>query len=252
MSVSTWLPAYMNALGAWFTNPSVYMYGRWDNPPSKAEGGVDMGSPGGTPVYALETGEIVGAGTFWHSANLYTPNSGNPGYDVVTERVNVPGYGPEDLYYQHIAMNPNIQTDYTGTPDGQIVHKGDLIGTIRPNVGMLEMGFNANWGGIWGASHPGPWATDPRPMLKALLQEGPPASLGGQPTVGTLAYTTGSTNAFDPTGIGAIWSSIQANLQRGMFGALGVGFVVLGAVVLTKSEGSIVNTAKTAAKVALL
>lgn len=246
MSVSTWLPTYMQELGAWFTNPSVYMYGRWDNPPSAMEGGVDMGSPGGTPVYALADGEIVGAGTFWHSSSIYTPNSGAPGYDVVTERVNVPGYGPEDLYYQHIAMNPNIQPDYSGTPDGQFVHKGDLIGTIRPNVGMLEMGFNANWGGIWGASHPGGWATDPRPMLEALLQTGPPANLGGQPTVGT------STLGFDPTGIGSIWSGIQANLARGMFGLLGIGFIGIGVVVLTKSEGTIMNTAKNAAKVALL
>lgn len=174
-----WLPTYLQELQAWFTNPNVYMYGRWDAG-TWEEGGVDLSSPGGTPVYALADGPIQGAGYFWHSGNVYAPNSGPPGYGVVTQRVDVPGYGQQDLYYQHIDINPNIANCQGNCT--QYLHKGDLIGYIHPGVNMLEMGFNANWGGIWGTNHPGPWANDPRPMLAALLSTGVPANLGGQPT----------------------------------------------------------------------
>lgn len=159
------------------------MFGRWEgHPEGGLEGGVDLGSPGGTPVYALADGPIIGAGDFWHSANIYTPGSGNPGYGVVTQRVDIPGFGTNDLYYQHIDINPNIQNCMSNNCS-QYLHRGDLIGTIHPGVNMLEMGLNANWGGIWGINHPAPWADDPRPAIAALMNEGVPPNLGGQPTL---------------------------------------------------------------------
>src|ERR1700738_2139002 len=192
--MATWIPTFMRDFAAYLQNPNVYMYGRWDVPRANMEGGVDVGSPGGTPVYAIADGEIIGAGNFWHSGSIYTAGSGNPGYGVVTTRVNVPGHGLQDLYYQHIDLDPSItQCMIGGTPcKGQVVKKGDRIGTIRDNVGMLEMGFNANWWGVWGHDHPGPWPDDPRPMLVALLNTGEPASLGGKPGAGTGGDSTGT------------------------------------------------------------
>lgn len=188
--MTIWLPTYLKDMSIYLTDPSSYMYGRWDQPASAMEGGVDLASPGGTPVYALADGPIIGAGNFWHSADLYTPNSGNPGYGVVTQRITVPGYGLQDLYYQHININPAIISCQGNCT--QSLKRGDLIGTVEPDVGEIEMGFNANWGGVWGVDHPGAWATDPRPMLLALMNEGVPPLLGNQPTYSGLSYSGGS------------------------------------------------------------
>jgi len=199
-----WVPDFLKALVAWIKDPSTYLYGRWDAPTSALEGGVDLSTPGGTPVYALADGPIIGAGLFWHSANLYTPNSGNPGYGVVTQRITVPGQGLNDLYYQHININPAIQTCYANNCGSQYLHKGDLIGWTRADVGELEVGFNANWGGVWGINHPAPWATDPRPLLVSLMSSGPPLQLGGQPTfdISPFAATSpGTATASNPPGI---------------------------------------------------
>ena len=164
---------YLKDMVAWIKNPSIPMYGRWlPGGPARMEGGVDLTSPGGTPVYALASGQVVGAGNFWHGGGSCLYNGGpgcKPGYGVITTRVNVPGYGTQDLYYQHIKLAPGIQTCYANNCQGQYVQKGQLLGWIQPDVGELEMGFNANWGGVWGVQHPGAWATDPRPMLAALM-----------------------------------------------------------------------------------
>ena len=152
--MALWTPAWMKDLIAWIHNPSIPMYGRWAHA-AQNEGGVDLTSPGGTPVLALATGPIIAMGTFVHA-------NGNPGYGVVTTRINVPGHGLQDLYYQHIDIAPGLKV-------GQIVQRGQVIGHVRSNVGEVEVGFNAGWGGIWGTHHPGPWVTDPRPWLAALL-----------------------------------------------------------------------------------
>lgn len=164
---------YLQDMAAWIKDPSIPMYGRWNHADAN-EGGVDLASPGGTPVYALADGEIIGAANFWHNPpNVLQNLGGNPGYGVVTTRVDVPGYGTQDLYYQHIDIAPNIILSPNGA--GQHVTKGQLIGYIHPGINELEMGFNANWGPPWqpqGTTHPGAWATDPRPMLKALMSGG--------------------------------------------------------------------------------
>lgn len=168
--MSYWIPTYLKDMAAYIKDPTVYMYGRWNHPPSAMEGGVDLTSPGGTPVYALASGQIIGLGNFWHSASIYTPNSGPPGYGVVTTRVDIPGYGQNDLYYQHIQIESGLKV-------GDTVQRGQKIGTIIASVGELEMGLNADWGGIWGTDHPAPWATDPRPQIKALMALGQPGTV---------------------------------------------------------------------------
>lgn len=236
--MAVWLPPFLHQLGDWFTNPSVYMYGRWNAPAGANEGGVDLGSSGGTPVYALADGPIIGAGNFWHSPDVYAPGSGPPGYGVVTQRVNVPGYGQQDLYYQHIDMAPGIQTCYSNQC-GQMLHKGDLIGTVHPGVNEVEMGFNANWGGVWGVNHPGPWATDPRPMLAALLGAGPPAQLGTQ----VLAGFTSTGGLLDFTWLtgSAFWQWVSDPMR--LF-KLTTGMMLIGVAILLMVSPEAVSTAK--------
>lgn len=154
-------PAWLAEMVAYIKNPHIYMYGMWDSPTPgdvngprgpgvPGEGGVDLGSHVGDPVYALASGIIEGAG-YWKDQL----------HGVVTTRVNVPGAGMEDIYYQHINIAPGIK-------QGGSVTKGELIGTVG-SLNEVEVGFNANWGQPWGVNHPGPWIKDPRPWIKALM-----------------------------------------------------------------------------------
>lgn len=186
-----WIPAYLQAMAAYIQNPNVKgMYGMWDSPiPGNkgfvpGEGGVDLGAPVGTPVYALASGPIVGAG-YWNDQN----------HGVVTTRIQVPGAGTQDLYYQHIILDPSI-TECTGTNCTQSVVQGQKIGTVG-SFAETEMGFNANWGTIWGTNHPGPWAVDPRPWLAALMTGTNAPQAGGNtgsPAVGTGSPVVGTNN----------------------------------------------------------
>ncbi len=147
-----WPPAFMH-------NLATATYGMWnsktpglhaDGSITPGEGGVDIGTPVGTPVYAIAAGKVIGAG-YW----------GDNAHGVITTRVNVPGAGTQDLYYQHIQLDQGIK-------QGQDVVRGQRIGTIGP-FAEIEMGFNAQWGQPWGTNHPGPWVKDPRPWLNAIL-----------------------------------------------------------------------------------
>ncbi len=180
------VPAYLAQFAQWMANANTFLFGRWEGfPEGGYEGGVDLAAPENTPVYALATGPLQGAGYFCHGGPFQNTSAAcsnnNPGYGVLTQRVNVPGYGVNDLYYQHITLAPGIQTCGNGNCGGQIIQKGQLIGYITPGVNMLEMGFNANWGTIWGGSHPAAWVTDPRPLLKNLVN----AFTGGSPLTST-------------------------------------------------------------------
>lgn len=201
-----WEPAYLKQFIQWLDNPNTFIFGRWEGfPEGGFEGGMDLSSPGGTPVLALGTGPIVGAGYFCHSpANfaMTSPSSAacnSPGYGVVTQRINVPGYGLQDIYYQHIDIAPGINPVFNGQAT-QSLQKGQQVGTIRSNVGMLEIGFNANWGTIWGTNHPGPWYTDPRPLVKNLVMAGPPGNVSG--SVGGassgLSFSSGIAGTYVP------------------------------------------------------
>lgn len=172
--MTQWPPAYMQGLGS-------ANYGMWDSPTpgltlsgqvQPGEGGVDIGVPIGTPVYALASGPIIAAG-YWNDA----------AHGVITQRVNVPGAGVQDLYYQHIQLDPSIAHCMGNC--NQYVQKGQKIGVIGP-FNEIEMGFNSLWGGVWGTGHPGPWIRDPRPWLSALVHGSPaPVSASGQTTPGT-------------------------------------------------------------------
>lgn len=174
-----WPPDYLKNLG-------TANYGMWDSSTpglhpdgsiTAGEGGVDISTPIGTPVYAIASGTVIGAG-YWR----------DNAHGVVTTRINVPGAGTQDLYYQHIQIDPSIK-------EGQQVTVGQRIGTIGP-FNEIEMGFNAQWGQPWGTNHPGPWIADPRPWLKAILNNSgsapppattpPPADCGVDP----LCYLT--------------------------------------------------------------
>jgi hypothetical protein len=174
-------PTYLQNMVDWINNPNTPMYIRRDHK-DRLEGGVDLASAGGTPVYALATGPIVGAGYFCHP-NSDFPNGDftrstpgpcvQPGYGVVTQRVNIPGYGVNDLYYQHIDIDPSVPLCPTGAGCTGTLIAGQRIGTIHPGVNELEMGLNANWGTIWGPSpHPNAWSDDPRPAIASLMQNG--------------------------------------------------------------------------------
>jgi len=214
------------------------MYGRWAVPSANMEGGVDLASPGGTPVYALATGPIMGVGNFWHGGGscLYQGGAGcTPGYGVVTTRVDVPGYGLQDLYYQHINLSPGLAV-------GQIVQQGQQIGTINSAVGELEMGFNANWGGVWGTNHPAPWATDPRPMLQALMTGNPqPVGAGGTVLGGLGGVGSGILGS-----IGNLPSSASITTFLQQFGLIFFGglVVLIGVLVLFFSSDAGKETAK--------
>lgn len=170
-----WIPAYLAGMKPYLDNPNVSgMYGRWNHPPppgnpnAPGEGGVDLASSVGVPVYALQDGQIIAAG-YWKDI----------GHGVVTVRCNIPGYGENDLYYQHIVLDPSIKQCTSGCT--QQVKRGQKLGVVG-EYGEVELGLNANWGGVWGTNHPAAWADDPRPQIKALMALGAPGSVSNSST----------------------------------------------------------------------
>lgn len=180
---SYWIPAYLAGMKPYLNNPNVSgMYGMWDAPDAAdvngpngpgvpGEGGVDLDSPQGTPVYALADGPIIGIG-YWKDQQ----------HGVVTTRINVPGHGSNDIYYQHIIFDPKLKS-------GQMVKRGQQIGTIG-TLGEIEIGFNANWGQPWGINHPAGWVLDPRPYLEALMAQGDPGNGNTDITLGAWCDAT--------------------------------------------------------------
>lgn len=224
-TLPTWQPSYLKDLLAWIANPSISMYGMWDSPTpglhldgtvTPGEGGVDLDAKTGTPVYALATGPIVGAG-YWNDAN----------HGVITQRVNVPGAGVQDIYYQHITLAPNIAHCSSVGSCSQTITRGQQIGTVG-SYGETEIGFNANWGTIWGSSHPSgsTWIRDPRPWIAALLS-------GSAPPV----TSTGGASGTDTSTSGADWTTqLQGyGVKIGLF-ALALVLVLFGAYVMFKPQ----------------
>ncbi len=157
---------------------------------SAKEGGIDIAAPPGTPVYALAAGPIVGSGYFCHGGpfNLSSNDTNcNSGYGVVTIRSSVPGYGEQDIYYQHVLIDPSIPICASGSGCTGYVQKGQQIGVVS-SAGETEIGANANWGTIWGINHPAPWSTAPDVLIRAMINSDPSFNWGTQ----TLAGTTGA------------------------------------------------------------
>lgn len=182
---------YLQDIVNWINNPSTWLYGRWNQPASAAEGGVDLFSPAGTPVFALGNGQVIAKGL-----------NNKDGKGVVTVRTNVPGYGPEDLFYQHVDVSPSISV-------GQQVVYGQTLGyvTDKGANSHVELGFNAGWCCAWGNpnAHPDKWYTDPRPLLKALINQHPNPTVlapNGTPVatntgLNANAIASGSCNPWD-------------------------------------------------------
>src|SRR5712691_3396225 len=146
------------------------------NPPCKDEGGIDISLPKGTPIMALCTGPLVGAGPYW-------------GGDVVTQQCNVPGIGKARVYYQHIFKDGHIPHCENGNCGGQIVQRGQVVGTSGNgcNGGCVETGINPPWGGIWGPFDRN-WVQHPIPYLQNLA--GAPAT--------AINYPAGTTTILPP------------------------------------------------------
>lgn len=209
-------PRWLQEMAAYINNPHIYMYGMWDSPTPgdvngpygpgvPGEGGVDLGAPQGTPVYALASGPVIGSG-YWKDKL----------HGVVTTRVNVPGVGSEDLYYQHINIAPGIH-------QGGYVQKGQQIGTVG-SLNEVEVGFNANWGYPWqSGKHPGPWIKDPREWIKALMLDtstvpppptsGPGSTQTNQLNSNNLMQDTNNSNPLDVTSGLTDWlNSVKAGV----------------------------------------
>lgn len=168
---------------------------------SSYEGGIDVPSAAGTPVYALAAGQLRGSGYFDKSRGLFNLSSdaGNGCsycHGVVTIRCQVPGYGLQDMYYQHITIDPGIKLYPNGTTSGPSIAKGQLLGTINSDPGEVEIGFNATgWGTIWGPDpHPAPWNNAPWDLIRALINADPSFAWGSQ-TQGSSGLTGGTSGA---------------------------------------------------------
>lgn len=138
---------------------------------SADEGGIDIPNPAHTPVYALGGGALESSHLFWHNPpDVSVPSGGAPGHGVVCIRTMIPGFGLNDLYYQHIDINPALPNCMGGNCANVGITKGQLLGWTRGDVGEIEVGVNpTGWGPVWGAEpHPGP-QVDPESRIRALV-----------------------------------------------------------------------------------
>lgn len=142
-------------LAYWLGHTSSYFKGGFSG---SGENGNDFAMPTGTPVYAVTSGTVVGAGYY-----------GGGGV------VSIQQYPGHVWYYQHLDENV--------AQNGQQVAAGELIGfsggqnsggqhpasPVFSGYPHIEVGLDAPWGGIWGGGpNVGP-NIDPRPALEGLF-----------------------------------------------------------------------------------
>lgn len=164
---------------AWYMYPLTWPYN------GSHEMGEDLGTPQGTPITSLVSGQLVGAGFY-------------AGGGVVTVRTTLNG-APADLYVQHLDSIVNVSPCRYGNCGGQYVTRGELLGysggdcnshydpgygnfnpcTAHFSTGAhIEVGINPPWYGIWGPDpHPGP-NYNPYATILALIK-GQTAGAGG-------------------------------------------------------------------------
>lgn len=143
---------------AWYRYPITQAYN------SPKEVGEDLGTPQGTPITSLVSGQLVGAGFYG-------------GGGVVSVRTTLNGK-PADFYVQHLDSIVNVGLCWYGNCGGQYVSRGELLGFsggdcvwhYGPGFGKfnackahfsngphIEIGINPPYFGIWGPyPHPGP------------------------------------------------------------------------------------------------
>jgi hypothetical protein len=143
---------------AWYMYPITQYYN------GVTEMGEDLGTPQGTPITSLVSGQLVGAGFY-------------AGGGVVTVRTTLNG-APADFYVQHLDSIVNVGLCQYGDCGGQTVYRGELLGYsggdcnwhYGPGYGYFnpcvagfsngphtEVGINPPWYGIWGTyPQPGP------------------------------------------------------------------------------------------------
>jgi hypothetical protein len=144
------------------------------------EVGEDLGTPQGTPITSLVSGQLVGAGFY-------------AGGGVVTVRTILNGE-PADFYVQHLDSIVNVGLCQYGNCGGQYVSRGELLGYsggacfwhYGPGFGKFnacaagfsngphtEIGINPPFYGIWGPyPHPGPNYNPYRTVLALINGEG--------------------------------------------------------------------------------
>ncbi len=164
---------------------------------SSNEGGIDIPNPNHTPVYSLGDGTLESCHLFWHNPpNVAVSSGGAPGFGVVTVRTNVPGFGLNDVYYQHIDLNPSLPVCMGGSNPVAIA-KGQLLGWTRADPGEVEVGVNpTGWGPVWGSEpHPGP-QVNPESRIRAMVDSNPNFQWGGSGSNNSFFQTNGTfTNA---------------------------------------------------------
>ncbi|MFL5624034.1 MAG: LysM peptidoglycan-binding domain-containing protein [Ktedonobacteraceae bacterium] len=158
---------------AWYMYPITKPYN------GSTEFGEDLGTPQGTPITSLVSGQLVGAGFYG-------------GGGVVTVKTTLNG-APADFYVQHLDSIVNVSLCQYGNCGGQYVTRGELLGysggecnwRYGPGFGKfnacanhfsngphIEIGINPPYYGIWGTSpHPGP-NYNPYSTFVALINGG--------------------------------------------------------------------------------
>jgi hypothetical protein len=167
----------------------------------RGEGGVDLAAPIGTPVYALASGPLTSAQTF------AAVGQGHPGA-VLSQLVDVPGVGVEDIYYQHINLLPGFMPCLGGDCQGRTIQKGQEIGTVG-SAGETEVGFNPSntWGSLYGPPAKGPWPDKPEPWIADLMNSG--GSFSSDPSLASF------NNSNPGTGDCPVWCALTPFAQFG-------------------------------------
>jgi hypothetical protein len=199
-------------------------------------------------VYALGTGPLLSA-SYFSDVGLNHPGA------VLSQQVNVPGVGLENIYYQHIDLLPGFQKCLGGNCDNRIIQAGQQIGTVG-SVGETEVGFNAGaaWGPLYGPSNiPGPWIDKPENWIAALMnQSSTSTGLDSTSTTGSGAPIIGPLIDWLNTTLGPTldWFSNPTRILKLVVGVLLVG-VALFMLVAPEGEKVVKDIAPIAETAAL-